>query len=186
MLFRRETESRLQRGFPQQSIPGAMRQASMRTRLWRYLGQIGAHRSRVSPRGEFRRPFPVHNRARHRKVGKFLTIRDATQHQSTATHVTAADKLRRKSQSLAKVGQQHVDIFAGGDVAKEDHFALGRQCRCQMTRVALEWHSVTRIVLIDVDLRKFTQMIETNSRSGIDLAPRARRHHAAGANGPAK
>src|SRR6266516_3742003 len=37
-----------------------------------------------------------------------------------------------------------------------------------MPRVALDWHSVTRIVLIDVDLRKFTQIIKANSRSRID------------------
>ena len=123
---------------------------------------------RVSPRREFRRPFAVHNRARHRKVRKFLPIRGATQHQSTTAHVATTDKVRRKSQSLAKVCQQHVDIFAGGDAAEENHFALGRQFRCQMPRVALDWHSVTRIVLMDVDLRKFTQIIETNSRSRID------------------
>src|SRR5712672_1864909 len=137
-----------------------MPQASMRTRLWRYLGQMGAHRSLVSPRREFRRPFPVHNRACHREVGKFLTIRGATQHQSTTAHVAATDKVRRKSQSLAKVGQQYVDVFAGGDAAEENHFALGRQFRCQMPRVALDWYSVTRNVLIDVDLRKFTQIIK--------------------------
>ena len=98
---------------------------------------------RVSPRREFRRPFPVHDRARHWEVGKFLTIRD---------------------------------VFASGDAAKENHFGLGRQFRCQMTRVALDWHSVTRIVLIDVDLRKFTQIIEMNSRSRI-YQPACRRDH---------
>src|SRR5512132_1509339 len=122
----------------------------------------------VSPRREFRRPLPVDDRARHREVRKFLTIRGATQHQSAATHVTATDKVRRKSQSLAKVCQQHVDVFAGGDAAEENYFALVREFLCQMPRVALDWHSVTRIVLMDVDLRKFTQVIEMNSRSRID------------------
>ena len=103
-----------------------MPQASMGTRLWRYAGQMGAHRSRVSPRREFRRSFAIYNRAGHREVRKFLAIRSATQHQSTTAHVTAADKVRRKSQSLAKVGQQDVDIFPSGDAAKENHFALGR------------------------------------------------------------
>jgi hypothetical protein len=70
----------------------------------------------------------------------------------------------------------NVDVFAGGDAAEENHFALGRQFRCQMPRVALDWHSVTRIVLIDVDLRKFTQIIEMNSRSRIDQ-PACRRDH---------
>lgn len=133
---------------------------------------------RVSPRREFRRSFAIHNCTRHREVRKFLTIRGATQHQSTTAHVAPTDKVRRKTQSLAKVGQQHVDVFAGGDAAEKNDFALGRQFRGQMLRVALDWHSVTRIVLMDVDLRKLTQIIETNSRSGTPDVPCAGRANA--------
>src|SRR5262249_52030458 len=108
------------------SIPGAMPQAWMRARLWHYAGRTDAPRSRISPRREFGRAFPVHNRARDRNIRKFLKIRGAAQHQSAATHVTATDKVRRKSQPLAKVCQQHVDVFAGGDAAEKNHFALVR------------------------------------------------------------
>jgi hypothetical protein len=45
-----------------------------------------------------------------------------------------------------------------------------------MARVALDWHSVTRIVLMDVDLRKFTQIIKMNSRPRIDQPARRRNH----------
>jgi hypothetical protein len=65
-----------------------------------------------------------------------VTIRGAAQHQSTATHVAPTDKVRRKSQSIAKVCQQHVDVFPSGDAAKENHFALGRQfvAKCRASR----------------------------------------------------
>src|SRR6266550_5132495 len=57
-----------------------------------------------------------------------------------------------------------------------------------MPRVALDWHSVTRIVLIDVDLRKFTQIIKANSRSRIDQSAGRRDHKHTGRStrGPRK
>src|SRR5262249_44268059 len=114
--------------------------------------------------------FAIHDGTRDWQVRKFLMICDATQHQPAATHVTATDKVCRKSQLLAKVGQQHVDVFPCGDAAEKNHFGLGGQFRCQIPRVALDWDSVTRIVLVDVDLGKFTQSIEMNSCSRINQA----------------
>src|SRR5437762_7374849 len=72
---------------------------------------------------EFRWPFAVHNRARHGDVQKLLTIRGATQHQSAAAHVATANKLRRKSQPVAKIRQQHFNVFPGGYATEKNHFA---------------------------------------------------------------
>src|SRR5262249_15462260 len=64
----------------------------------------GSQRGGVSPRSEFWRTLAIHDRTRHGYVRKFLTIRSAAQHQSAAAHVASTDKVRRKSQALAKVG----------------------------------------------------------------------------------
>jgi hypothetical protein len=69
--------------------------------------------------------------------------------------------------------RQHI---AGGDTPEENHFALVRELPSQKPRVTLDRHSVTRIVLMNVDLRKFTQIIEMNSRSRIDQAACRRDH----------
>jgi hypothetical protein len=80
--------------------------------------------SSLSARREFRGSRSVYNRAGDWNVRKFLTILGATQHQSTTTHITPANKIRRKPQPLAKVCHQYVDVFARGDAAEEYHFTL--------------------------------------------------------------
>jgi hypothetical protein len=52
-----------------------------------------------------------------------------------------------------------------------------------MPRIALDWHSVTRIILVDVDLCKFTQIIKANSRSRIDKTAGRRDHKHTGRSG---
>src|SRR5437588_1354971 len=126
--------------------------------------------SSVSARSEFRRPFPIHNRACHRDVGKFLTIHRTTQHESATAHIAAADKCRRKSQPVAESCQQDFNVLAGGDAAEKNHFALCGQFGRETPRVALDRQPVARIALVNIHLCKFAQIIETNSCSRIDQA----------------
>src|SRR6266481_4299225 len=82
-------------------------------------GDIATLTPGIPPRSEFRRTFSVNDRARHRDVRKLLTIHGATQHQSATAHVTTPNKLRRESQSVAKIRQQNIYVFARGNAAEK-------------------------------------------------------------------
>src|SRR3954469_24988883 len=134
----------------------------------------------VSPWREFRRALSVNDRAGDGDVRKFLPIRSTAQHQSATTHVAATDKVRRKSQSLAKICQQGVDILAGGDAPEKDDLAVNWQIARQMSRVPFDGYPIAWIVLVNVHGGKFAKVIQTDSRPGVNEAARRRDHEHAG------
>src|SRR3984893_19015178 len=73
-------------------------------------GDIATLTPGIPPRSEFRGTFSVNDRARHRDVRKLLTIHCTTQHQSATAHVTAANKFRRESQTVATTRQHNVQV----------------------------------------------------------------------------
>src|SRR6266403_3085420 len=66
--------------------------------LWRHCSAPAS----IAPRGEFRRAFPINDRARNCDVRKLLPIHCTAQHQSAAAHIATPNELRRKSQTVTK------------------------------------------------------------------------------------
>jgi len=135
---------------------------------------------RIHARSEFRRALSFNDRPGDGDVRKFLAIRSTAQHQSATTHVAATDKVRWKSQSLAKICQQSVDVLAGGDAPEKDDLAVDWQIAREMSRVPLDGHAIAWIVLVNVHGGKFAKVIQTDSRPGVNEAARRRDHEHAG------
>src|SRR2546423_3276484 len=124
----------------------------------------------ISPRSQFRRTFSIHNCAGHRDVSKLLPILGATQHQSTTAHVPTTNKVGGESQPLAKGFYQNVDVLACRNAAQKNNVTFNWQLVYQESCVALDRQSITPIVFVNVDSGEFTQVVEVNSRCGIDEA----------------
>src|SRR5205085_11243561 len=75
---------------------------------------------RISPRREFWRAFSVQHRPGDRNVSQLPPVGGAAQHQPAATHVAATDEIGRKAQSLFKVFEKDIHIFARRDASKEN------------------------------------------------------------------
>src|SRR5207302_6891847 len=103
------------------------------------------------------RAFAAQNRAGHRNISQFLSVRCATQHQSAAAHVAASDEISRKAQSFIKVFQENVDVFSSGDAAKQNNVTIARQIFGETPHGLLERFAITRITLINIDRREFAQ-----------------------------
>ena len=80
-----------------------------------------------------------------------MSICGGTKKQPAATHVAAADEIRREPKPFAERGKQHIHVFASRDAAQEDHFKVRRKCSCEMASVAPKRFVIARIVQIDVD-----------------------------------
>src|ERR1700674_3225483 len=64
------------------------------------------------------------------------------------------------------MSQQNINVFPGRDTPEEDDLAIGRQFFREFFHVAFQRPATTRVALIDIDLGKSAQIVETDRRHG--------------------
>jgi hypothetical protein len=103
-----------------------------------------------SKRDELGRPRTVQNGAKNRNVGQLLPISRLSQEQATSTHVSAADELARKNETLAEHSGQDLDILRGSNAPKEHDLADGSDLGAESLGCLLERSPITGVAHIDV------------------------------------
>src|SRR5437762_1294387 len=126
----------------------------------------------VTPRLQLRRTGAVPHCSGDGNVSEFRSIHGTAQHQPTAAHVAATNEIRRKPKSVPEILHQDIDILSGCDTAKEDNLAFRSEFGRKPPCVARQWFAIPRIVLVDVDLSKFTQVHEAYLLSGANQPAR--------------
>ena len=79
-------------------------------------------------RFEFRRALAAADRAGDRNVGQLSGFADASQHQSAAAHIAAADEVFGEMKPVSEYVQEQVNIFPAGDTSQENDFAVAVHC----------------------------------------------------------
>ena len=103
------------------------------------------------------RPDTVADGPSHRHVCQLLACRGAPQHQTSAAHIAASDKLLREQQPVLENRLQDVDVLRGGDAAEQHDRAIGTDVAGKRLRASLERPAVSRIVRGHVNIREPAQ-----------------------------
>ena len=93
----------------------------------------------------------------HRHVCQLLVCRGTPQHQTSAAHIAASDKLLREQQPVLENRLQDVDVLRGGDAAEQHDRAIGTDVAGKRLRASLERPAVSRIVRGHVNIREPAQ-----------------------------
>ncbi len=92
-------------------------------------------------------------------VGEFSAIGGAAQEEAAAAHVAAPHEIGGKEEARAEFLEEDIDVFAGGDAAKEDDFRDGRKLANEESHRALERLAIARVLFVDVHFREGAQVV---------------------------
>jgi len=116
----------------------------------------------ISSRLELRRALSFSNGAGDGNIIQLAAVDGGAKEQAAATYVAPADEIARKTESLAEMLEKNVDVFRGGNAAEQNDLGVRRQFLRELFHVAFERRAITRIVFVNVDLGKFTEISETD------------------------
>src|SRR5438270_12613315 len=122
----------------------------------------------VPTRRELRRAFSFSHGAGDGDVAHLAAIDSATEKQSTAAHIAAADEIGGETETLAEMFEKNVDVFGRGDTAEQNDLAVERQFFRETLHVPLQRPAVTRIVFAHVYFGKLAEIGEADRRGCWD------------------
>ena len=144
----------------------------------------GSGRRLVSARSKPGRAFSINNRACHCDVSEvpagLLHSVTSIRRGSCRRDPTKSTGNRSRSPKLAS---KTFTYFPVAMLPRRMISLATGQFSCENTRVSLNRRSKTRIVTVNIDRCEFTQVIETNPRSGIDKPTSGRDHKHTGYSG---
>ena len=100
------------------------------------------------------------HRSSHRHVRELHPFARASQQQTTSAHISAADKLRGKRQTLSKNSEQGLNIFWGRDTTQQNDFAIAHVI-AKYSRVALQGNAIPRFAGIYTSRRNLAQFLQS-------------------------
>ncbi len=118
--------------------------------------------------GQLGRPCANSHGAGNGNVPKLTRFTRASQQHSTAAHVAATHKFRRKQQPLSKYTKQRLDIFLRGYAAEKDGLAMAAYACAQRSCVALKRLAIWRVVFVHRTCDDFAQFSQSENPVGRD------------------